>query len=252
MTTTVEQEWLGYAWSVVNCRTKFPEHFNQCQKRLSRSTAAIDPNLRWPGTIGRNYQPGASVLFVGSVHREFHIGPSGRDPQLERLEQDLIKANRDWVASGRSPAADNKYLSATQASYEASYARWPRGRLLTRIMAELGDQPADVAWANLAKCQASIQSAREDLLQAECATLNGPYPVRELIELLDPAAVFIPVIAVGRPNPRHDFGIADLPNVFIFDGRKLIDAQGRSVSEWRPEALAAIRTRRRELANTTN
>lgn len=62
-----EQRWLDHAWRVVDC----PVEHRRARERHGGAQPGpdrVDGNeLRWPGYLGRDYEPGRGVLYVGAV-----------------------------------------------------------------------------------------------------------------------------------------------------------------------------------------
>lgn len=82
----VRGKWLDYAWRVVNTDSA---HLDWCRSRRGSPDATqrhAPAWMRWPGYVGARWTKGTGLLFVGSVHREFDIGPSKRpEPRLAKL-----------------------------------------------------------------------------------------------------------------------------------------------------------------------
>ena len=190
-------------------------------------------------------------MFVGSVHREFHIGRNGKkDPVLLDQERLLVRSNQAWQESGRSTLSDESYLDSTADAYEASIPRWPRGGVVMSLLAKLGDSVDQAAWVNLARCQAPPTVTDEALLRQACQR-SDVFPVSEVVDALRPSALFVAVLGtVDRTTRAGRFHHGDgtvldgnewHPLVYVFDGRQLTDRNQRKFDVWSAEAAAEIR-----------
>lgn len=134
--TQLEQRWLDYAWSVLNSPA---EHRREC---LANGSAVPGPgrvdgnDLRWPGYLGRDYEPASGVLCVGAVHREGN--PANRDDGsvAERTDAELVAGARKWLTTGRSPTSDAGYLESLRSSYQQALPTWSRWQRHYRTLVE--------------------------------------------------------------------------------------------------------------------
>jgi hypothetical protein len=174
----LESRWLIYARQVVRggpCK--------ECSDRCDG-----DPRIRcWPGYLGKHYTKGR-VLLVGEAHHEKSrsiygpvIGPFFTDSMLSVQSQ-----VRDWYQDKISP---REYLNAVRDAYKKSIEAWRGGGVwgcFEKIYAGLGRTLDQVASTNLAKCY--CEPGCGDRLAMACVKR---YPVKQLIEALEPKAVFI-------------------------------------------------------------
>ena len=210
---TRKRAWLDYAWRVVDAERSVPSHYAYCERLRGNidEPVAGEGRLRWPGTVNSNFKPEHGVLFVGSVHREFHVGRGGReDDVLRAQERTLVAANKRWRDEGRSANSDQAYLDSTARAYEMSIPRWPRGDVVVNLLKMLGDQVDEVAWVNLARCQVPPAVTDETPLRAACQQ-RDVYPISEVIDAVRPSAVFVAVLGTvdritRRGTPRTGDG----------------------------------------------
>lgn len=251
--------WLDYAWRVVDAE-RSSAHYMDCERirGVVDERVAGDGRLRWPGSVNSAFRPEHGVLFVGSVHREFHIGHGGKEDSLLReQERRLVTANQTWRDTGRSSASDDIYLAATASAYEISIPRWPRGDIVLSLLGQFGDEVAQTAWVNLARCQAPPSFADEASLRASCQRPDA-FPLSEVIDALRPIAVFVAVLGTVDRTTRRGIerqgdgtvltGRDWSPEVFVFDGRQRTDRRHRKFEVWSNEAAGRISTRRSRTA----
>src|SRR5262249_51283783 len=143
---------------------------------------------------------------VGEIHNanRFFTG------SINELEEKV----RQWF---RGEIDDDKYLSAVRSAYEASARDWGWSDLGTVwggfaiVCAELKLKLEQAATTNLAKCYWPpgdpdfIQGDKEDKISGNDLAMRcaEQYPLQELIEALDPKAVFI---AKANDDSRKLFG----------------------------------------------
>ena len=234
--TGTERRWLDYAWNVVNCPL---HHRRGCLIRGAASGNGVDGGneLRFPGYIGRSYEPGRGVLLVGHVHREPepHMSLPG-DPAR------FVAAHFRWIEHGRSDEADAAFLAEVRRYYGEAVAGWnPWRQFFRRIVEdELGMSLDQVAYANLAKCRQDPNRGTAENLVSYC---QGQFPAAQLVDAVRPAGVFVCVIAadprrgvVSWRSPSWD------PVVYAFEGRNGRDSLKRRRDEWLPEAAARVKT----------
>ena len=102
MASPTESRWLDYAWSVLNVSER---HRAQCVAGGAAVPGAgrVDGNeLRWPGYLGVDYEPGRCVLCVGAVHREATLELHATDPVIAATDDEPIAGARAWKETGRS------------------------------------------------------------------------------------------------------------------------------------------------------
>jgi hypothetical protein len=254
MLTDVERDWLDYAWRVVTCPA---EHRSACIAAGGAvpGPGRVDGNeLRWPGYVGRRWEPGRGVLCVGAVHREAdptkHVGPT-----ITRTNRELNEATRAWQSRGRSPHGDETYLRAIQDAYVDALPTWDRWNRHFRPLVEdhLRMAREEIAWTNLAKCRVSIdRGAGERAAEQKVIRLCQQrfVPIADLVAALRPAAVLCCVLKAipGGGIVESWDSSAWSPRVFTWFGltghdRHNTDPHRRDFSEWAPEAAAMIRAR---------
>jgi hypothetical protein len=248
LTASVRALWLDYAWSVVNTADR---HLGGC-RALGGSPDIGQRHapawMRWPGYVGRRWQPGRGLLFIGSVHREFDIGASRRpDLTLLGLEEELIAANSAWRGTGRGPAADSQYLSRTQDAFSAMWRLWPRARVFSDVVDGLGLSTDQIAWTNLAKCQVFRSDrltglplrANQEKLQLLC---QQHFPIGSVVKALSPLETFVPVLSVAE---RATFPHGVSPVIYHgMNGTR--DSIGPTL--WVPEEIRRLRESMRSQA----
>lgn len=250
MLTDVERDWLDYAWRVVTCPA---EHLSACVAAggAVSGPGRVDGNeLRWPGYVGRRWEPGRGVLCVGAVHREPNpLGPEDEDLPINRTTRELTEATRAWQSGGRSPQGDEAYLRAVQLAYVDGLPTWPRWNRHFKSLVEvhLGMRTEEIAWTNLAKCRVPINRDSDKVVRL-CQQRFSP--IADLVATLRPAAVLCSVL-----NAKAGGGIVESwdsptwsPIVFTWQGqsghdRHNTDPKRRAFSGWAPEAAAMIRAR---------
>lgn len=249
----LERRWVDYAWGILNCPE---EHRRRC---VGAGAAVPGPrrvdgnDLRWPGYLGRDWNPNRGVLCVGAVHREPSLESEAGDPIGARTNAELIQFARRWLHVGRSPESDRAYLDSLRNTYEEALPSWSRWKRHFRTLVEdhLGLTVKEIAWTNLAKCRVPIHSgdrARRAeqhltrLCQAEFA------PVSDLVERIRPVAVLVAVLKAGSGGPIVSSWESPnaSPLVFTWQGqsghdRHNTDRQARKLSEWAPEMAAQVR-----------
>ncbi|MBD3233222.1 MAG: hypothetical protein GF315_05815 [candidate division Zixibacteria bacterium] len=246
-----ESKWLDYAWSVLNCSNK--------QRCYDAGAAKPHPDrndgndLCWPGYIGRNYEPGEGILCVGAVHKELSLDALKKDAFIRRNNEDFVNSARQWLQEGRSPGADQAYLSTVRKVYERALPTWSRYRSHFRMLIEdyLCMDIAQIAWVNLAKCRVPVdQGTKRRAAQADltCLCQNEGPAMSNLIEALRPVAVLVAGLKAGQDSdivPSWD-GPNWSPLVFSWQGqfghdRHNTDPKRRSLKEWAPEMVAEIK-----------
>lgn len=231
-------------------------HYAECERLRGKvdERVAGEGHLRWPGSVNSNFKPEHGVLFVGSVHREFHAGPGGKEDEVLRdQERILVAANKRWRDAGRSTASDQAYLDSTAGAYELSIPRWPRGDVVVALLNMLGDRVDQVAWVNLARCQVPPSVTDEAPLRAACQR-RDVYPVSEVIDAVRPSAVFVAVLGTVDRTTRGGTALAGdgtvlsgrnwSPEIFVFNGRQRTDRDHRKFAAWSAEAAQRVTARR--------
>ena len=191
--TPWEHWWLGYARRLLADEG----HRTACAgiggSRPSDVPAIDDPDLRWPGYLGRAYRPGG-VLCVGKVHRNFRSGSLPAD-----LGGSLVDATREFSAGTLSDAG---YLAAVRAAYAVGLAgAWRVGETFSHALGPLGVDVDEIVYVNAARCQfpqpapSDLSKRRQDDLVRLCLRATE-YPITELVAALRPSLVLImPVVA---------------------------------------------------------
>ncbi len=252
--TDAERNWLDYAWRVVNCPDAHRAACVAAGGAIPGSGRVDGNELRWPGYVGREWEPGKGVLCVGAVHREGD--PAKHDGEIiTRTNRELNDATRAWPSRGRSPETDEAYLRAIQAAYVDALPTWARWNRHFRplVVDLLGMSTARIAWSNLAKCRVSIDRgagtrAAEQKVTRLCQ--QQFVPMSELVAALRPAAVLCCVLgaAEGGEIVKSWDSPEWSPTVFTWFGLTGHDLYNqhplrRDFSVWAPEAAAAIRAR---------
>lgn len=214
----------------------------------------VDGNeLRWPGYIGPDYREGHGVLCVGAVHRESPPKLERSNPVIARTNAELAAGAREWLASGRSEAADERYLRQLQATYKTALPAWSRWNRHFRTLIEdyLEMDRSEIAWVNVAKCRVSInRGARQRAAEAELTRLcQRQFPMSELVEAIRPVAVLIAGLHAGREGgivSSWDSASAS-PMVFAWQAQSGHDRHNtapgrRKLSEWAPSMAAEVRS----------
>lgn len=235
-----EQAWLDWARPIVCCVHERPHHFETCRELLGDcgydGNGADDPTLRWPGYVGERWQPGAGVLFVGSVHADFTGGHLPRDPgERARFVEGLAVANRRWRDTPDDRQFAEAFLGASRTAYSTLAPGWRRDEQFQLVRDALGEGIEDVAWTNLAHCRARPGCLKSEYpLQLACSSTaaaeSGGFPIQELIAAIRP----IVVLACVRPletayASRYQWsGGGWQARLITFGGREW----GRSPAEW--------------------
>lgn len=241
--TTIEQDWLRYAWRVVSCD---PMHRRACEAAGgARAALGREPgnDLRWPGYLGRNYAEGRGVLCIGHVHRERVRSVELTQAHSEATEQ-LVGSVRSWLRTRRSPGADATFLASVRREYEQWLPTWRRwNHPFGDLVRGLGMDVTHIAWANLAKCRVPIDDkASVDRVIRLCQV---KFPIAELIGAIRPAAVFVCVLRAGEGGPivKTWRSGSETPLVYPFDGRRSTNERGERLGVWGPRAIREIRRR---------
>ncbi len=192
----LEQRWVDYARKVLEDTA----HHQECRDRGGSPEdafldpgATLDPDLRWPGYLGRRYS-WRGVLCVATVHRDFDSNGAG--PQVRA---DIVDGTRG-LAEGS--LTGGQYLEIVRRGYEAGLGRWVVGSNLGGALSLL-DMPIDaIAYVNAARCQFPEDFGHLELNLREQAKATGrkvkrslvklclaQFPVSDLIDLLDPSVV---------------------------------------------------------------
>jgi hypothetical protein len=169
--STLAQDWLTYARSVFACGT----HLNACNAPL---IDGIDPELRWPGFVGVNYEAAPKrLLLVGRVHN-----PSGWHGTSGLGGLELIA--RRWLAAELS---DEEFYSDYSREYGKRLVTWgPWQKVYRHLAAAAGADEQSVAYVNVAKCWQNL--GKESALQRRC---SETWPLESLVEIVKPHGVFV-------------------------------------------------------------
>lgn len=145
-----ERQWIDYAWGVVACT---PAHAADC-RRSGGVGVADGSDVRFPGFIGPDYEPGRGVLCMGHVHRYL---PDRDDVEGGRLHQ-INDALLTWRTSGRGEDADASFLAESRSAYMASAPTWDYwNRNYAPLLREARVPLREVAFANVAKCRTTTE-----------------------------------------------------------------------------------------------
>lgn len=252
MVTETERRWLDYAWTVVAAPE---EHRAACVANGGAvpGPGRVDGNeVRWPGYLGKNYEPGRSVLCVGAVHREATAELVAGDPVIADTNRELVDVSRRWLGRGRSAENDHQYLDGLRSAYVRALPSWSRWKRHFRPLVEdyLEMDRTQIAYANLAKCRVSIdRGARQRAAEAVLTRLcQRAYPMADLLDAIRPVAV---LVAVLQARPGGDIvttwsSPAWAPLVYAWQGQSGHDRHNtapgaRPLREWAPEMAAEVR-----------
>ncbi len=253
--TEIEERWLDYAWSIINCPKSHRERCEALGAAVPGHGRVDGNEVRWPGYLGEGYREGTGILCVGAVHREARPEEEARDSVTRRTNAELVNAHRRWVQRGRSRDEDRDYLAAVRAAYECALPRWDRWKDHFRTLVEvhLGMSRREIAWTNLAKCRVPIHRGNR-IRTAEAKLIRlcqrDFAPVTELVEAIRPGLVLCCVLHApsgGDIVSSWDSSSAS-PLVYCWQGRTghdlhNRDPQRRRLAEWAPEMARAYRTR---------
>jgi hypothetical protein len=212
--STLENEWLGYAWSVLTDA----EHIRQCEQ--NGGAGIEDRSLRWPGYLGTRYRAGG-LLLVANIHRDFASGGADAD-----LATRLVECTRKWRDTGRSEASDRDYLSANRACYVEGLQSWTVGGWFAKFLDRAGLEFEDVTYLNAARCQSLVDACQS--LQRLCLRR---FPLQHLEATLQPSLVLTSSTVV-----REEARLA--APVRWFHQRNGRDQNGRPFDEWSGMVLA--------------
>jgi len=98
MLSALEADWLEYARSIAACD---PTHRAECVQRGGGSAVGPDPELRWPGFIGSDYEANPfRVLCVAQIHNPngWSASASGLAP-MEPLLREWLDG---WLTAYRT------------------------------------------------------------------------------------------------------------------------------------------------------
>ena len=246
-----ERLWLDYAWRVVNC----PEpHLSAC---INKGAAVpgidrVDGNdLRLPGYLGRNYRPGG-ILCVAAVSREPSLQDEEDSPPIARTNASLFKLTRRWIRRGRSRESDSRYVRSMRLCYEEALPIWTRWKRHFRTLIEdhLKLGISDIAYTNLAKCRVPIDKgtqARQAESRLTRLCQSEFIPMREIVDIVQPAAVLVSVLGAGRNGDIVESwdGERSSPLVYAWQGqsghdRHNTDPTARKLSDWAPEMAREV------------
>jgi len=154
-------------------------------------------SLRFPGYLGRDFEPGAGVLVIYNVHREFHSWRLVSDPS--GVITDFIEAS-SHLQNAHEPDDDQlaEYITAHRPMYEVGLSGgW---KVADHLLAAL--PPCDVpitreglrkiAYVNVSCAQFPElhpepgDDRRKSNLKALC---SARHPVSQVVDLLRPAIV---------------------------------------------------------------
>jgi hypothetical protein len=217
--THTEEAWLRYAHTLADDQ----EHLDAC-KDLGGSpdgpefdpNHTLDPDLRWPGYLGRDYSSGR-VLCVATVHRDFETNGAGTQVRADIV--DATRGLRDRTIS------DGDYLASVRRGYEAGLLKWIVGGNLGVALGALDVPLTAIAYVNAARCQypedrdhlpdkAAKQAAKAAGDKVKAAVLKlcwTAYPITRLVEILDPRVVVFanaPTFDRAKPDLDRRGGVA--------------------------------------------
>ena len=229
---TAENDWLDYAWGVVNCSA---EHRRGCVRHGASSGPGLDglDDLCFPGYLGRDYR---GLLCVAAVHRS----PENVSDHEVRVGQSYRAAHTAW-RRGRSPDADAAFLEWVRTYYEAEFESWGRWRLFSGLAEQVGLTVRHIAYANLAKCR-QLRGATNEPLIKFC---KQDFPMTRLVEAIRPEAV---LVCVKHAGPGGSLGVhwrsgSCDPYVWAYQGLNRQAPDGRWQHEWEPEVIAELKRR---------
>jgi hypothetical protein len=194
----IEGKWLVYARRVLEG--------NPLSECCALATVQTERVKRWPGYLGSRYQ-GSRVLLAGAIHNADQLFT----PEILALENEV----KMWVGASRTPESDRHYLASVRAAYLASSRQWALNgnvwKRFDKLLGYLGLDMEQVAFTNLAKCFCPVGQSDTQFVKACLAR----YPLRELIDGIQPKAVFIGERRTGDESfggrPRNQNRCAHLP-----------------------------------------
>lgn len=192
----LERTWLDYARNLVHDDA----HQRACAEAggspggaLLDPMCSLDPDLRWPGYLGRSYRRGG-VLCVATVNRDFESNGAGAS-----VRADIAGGTRAWKAG---MIGDAEYLEMVRAGYEAGLRRWVVGGNLGTALAALGVAVESIAYVKAARCQypenvdhldpdarLAVRAAGARTKAALLKLCHWAYPVERLLDMLESSAV---------------------------------------------------------------
>jgi hypothetical protein len=188
MLTDLDERWLSYARSIVACDAP---HRAECRAMGGGVAAGPDPDLRWPGVVGRDYEASRlRLLCMAQIHNP--TGWSNSATGLAEMEPLL----RRWLSGTLQPET---FLSCYREEYANRLATWGPwlkafGPVCNDVRVSLA--PTEIAYTNIAKCWLPPGTKQYGLMRS-CERWNG---VASLISIIKPHAV---VVLSGR-TPLRD------------------------------------------------
>lgn len=263
----IELAWLAYSREVLHDEV----HQRACfaaggspSGPLLDPTGSLDPDLRWPGYLGRSYAPGG-VLCVATVHRDFESNGAGSG-----VRGDIAGGTRAWKA-GR--ATDSEYLECVRRGYEAGLRKWVVGGNFGTALAALGVAVESIAYVNAARCQypenldhldpemkAQVRAAGTKTKAALLKLCQRDYPIRGLVDMLIPSVLLFGSAPTFKQTQRTLRSCPGLLAICIHPwltsnrgplqqplqvGDRLFPA-GTQAAEWGPVVRSYLATRNRE------
>jgi hypothetical protein len=194
---SIEEAWIAYAHELLDDK----DHQVRCANAGGSPsgvgldpTGSLDPDLRWPGYLGRDYRAGG-VLCVATVHRDFESNGAG--PQVRADIVDATRRFRDRTIT------DTDYLESVRRGYEAGLAKWIVGGHLGTTLRTIKVPLTAIAYVNAARCQypedrghlpdpAARKAAKVAGDKTKAALLKlcwKDFPVTRIIDMLRPRFV---------------------------------------------------------------
>lgn len=192
----LEQEWLAYARTLLHDE----DHLRECAEAggspsspLLDPMCSLDPDLRWPGYLGRSYRKGG-VLCIATVHRDFESNGAGAS-----VRADIAGGTRAWKSGA---IGDSEYLETVRSGYEVGLQRWAVGGNFGTALAALEVPIESIAYVNAARCQypekvdhldsvarVEVRAAGARTKAALLKLCQRDYPVGQLVDMLTPSVV---------------------------------------------------------------
>jgi hypothetical protein len=208
MLSALEADWLEYARSIAACD---PTHRAECVQRGGGSAVGPDPELRWPGFIGSDYEANPfRVLCVAQIHNPngWSASASGLAPMEPLL--------REWLDGW---LRDEAFLAKYRDEYAQRLPTWgPWRKAFGPVLRDprIGLSPTEIAYVNIAKCWLSPGANQYELMRS-CERWKG---IASLLAVVKPDAV----VFLSGKTPLRYAGVTvpeDVPWRF-FSGRSFI------------------------------
>lgn len=151
--------------------------------------------------------------------------PAGSKQSIAERAQSLSCILAAWQRAGRSVEADDQFLISTALNYERGLSCWNVGSVMQKYLHSSGMRWADVAYFNVAKCQAMDAGSK---LQDLCIK---KWPIERLVLALRLSAIVTCSIKI------RDRGLKGTP-VYWYHQRNQLDTSGRPKDIWMADLVA--------------